>query len=186
MVAVPGMEMVGVDSRRGTEVGFSSDRLTSVEIGAVLRIEALGSLGERDKLFTCHLEIVYVSIEILEMSLKEFNDVITRTFPGAPKVDDRGDLGEGQSCCLSIANEPQSQHRIIAVLAIPVVCPFWFGEKPYLLVVADRLGWDTCSFAEFSDFHDRKRTRSNSVTFHPTRRHDFDSSTGKGGGWDAP
>lgn len=182
VVAMPRTGTTRVDSRRSVYVGLSSDRLASVGIGAVLRIETLGSLGERDKLFACRVEIVYMPIEILKMSLKEFNDVTTRTFPGAPKVDDRGYLGEGQPCCLSIANEPQSQHRIIAVLAIPVVCPSWFGKKTYPLVVADRLGWDTCSFAELSDFHDLKHTRKMFLTFHSTRRCNFGSSTKKEGG----
>ncbi len=154
MISVSGVQTIGVLARGSTYVGLSCDRLASVGVGAVLRIEAFGALGERDELIPRVVEILDVSVEILEMSLEELDDVVARTFPNAPKVENGCDLCEGQACCLSIANEPQPQHRIIVVVAVAVVRPLRFREEPYVLVVADRLGWHICSFTEFSDFHD--------------------------------
>ncbi|GMQ93809.1 MAG: hypothetical protein BMS9Abin12_1289 [Acidimicrobiia bacterium] len=81
MIAVPDMQMIRVDTRRSTDV--SADRLASVGVGAVLRIEALGSLEERDELTARRAEILEVPIEILEVPIEEFNDVVTGAFPNA-------------------------------------------------------------------------------------------------------
>jgi len=156
VTAASGMQMIGVNSGGGTRVCVSIDRLASDWVGAFLRIEALGTFGERDKLTARCMEVFEVSVEVFEVSLKEFDDVMTRALPNAAKVKDRGDLREGESCCLGVTNEPQAKHSIVVVLAISVVGPLGFREKPYLLVVADRLCRDTCSFAEFSDSHVRK------------------------------
>lgn len=182
VVVAPGMKMTSANSRGRAQFDFSGDRLAPVGVGAVLRIETLSSFGERDKLTARRLEIVYMSIKILEVALQKLDDVTTCTFPGAPKVEDRGDLCERQPCCLSVANEPQPRHRIIVIVAIPVVGPLRFSEKPYALVIADRLGRDTCSSAEFSDPHDNKLSRKMSLTFHSAGRCMFAPSTEREGG----
>ncbi|GMR01722.1 MAG: hypothetical protein BMS9Abin20_0041 [Acidimicrobiia bacterium] len=167
------MEMIEMHSRGRTYIDPRSDGLASVGIRAVLRIKALGSLGEGNKLFPRTVKVLNVLIEILEVPIEELDDVVTSALSIAAEIENGGDLHQGQPGRLSIANESQPLRSLIPVFAVPVRSPVGLREKSDVLVVADRLGRDTCPSAEFADFHDRKYTRIFMTEVYPKRRLTF-------------
>ena len=83
------------------------------------------------------------------------------------QVDDGGDLGQGESGGLGVANEPKSVNAGFAIGPIPVRGAVGLGEDSDGLVVADGLGGHSGFPGELADSH---AAHYRHLTFQSTRR----------------
>ncbi len=96
--------------------------------------------------------------------------MVARAGAALSHVEDGGDLGEGESGGLRIADEPEPINRLIAVISIPVRSALGLGKDPDVLVVADRLGRNADPSGELSYLHGSDSTH---LTFHSGGRCTF-------------
>jgi len=72
----------------------------------------------------------------------------------AAKVEDAGHLDQGESPCLSGADERESSEDRGVVLAVSIRVPVWLGKQTSALVEADGLRRHACGLGGLSDTHD--------------------------------
>ena len=137
----------------GCHAQGSGDGLTPVGVAALGRVEAPGLLGEGDQLFACLTQGLDVPVESGEVALEQVDDVMTGGLTLAAEVEDGGDLGEGETRGLGVADEAEPIDRFFRVVAIVVGGPIRGGQHPDLLVVANGLGGYPGSSGQLSDSH---------------------------------
>lgn len=99
-------------------------------------------------------ELVEALLNVGKFGVEEFVDVAARCGAIIAEPDDAGDLGEGQTSGLGVANEIKTVAVGVGVDPVAVRGACRFGEQTTGLIEADGPRWMTRRDGELSDAHD--------------------------------
>ncbi len=130
------------------------DDVTYLNVGAVRRIESVTAADEPFELRLEYGEFTLPRPGVLQLGQEQGVNVGARYGAVAAEIEDAGHLDQGESGCLSAADERESSEDRGVVLAVSIGAPSRLGKQTSALVEADGLRWHACGLGGFSDTHD--------------------------------
>jgi hypothetical protein len=106
------------------------DGLAPVGVGAMPRVRGDGSLGCLAELVPGAVQGLDLSLDLDEMPFQQVRHMVTRRLPLITHLEYRHDLGEGETGALGVPDEPETVHRLVAVVAVPVGRPRRGASSP--------------------------------------------------------
>lgn len=128
--------------------------MADVVDGAVCGIERSASMNELSQFGTQCGESIEALLNVGEFGIEELVDVAARCGAVIAEPDDAGDLGEGETSGLGVANEIESVPVGVGVDTVAVRGACRFGEQTASFVEADGSRWMARRDGELSDTHE--------------------------------
>ncbi len=141
-------------ARVAVELVVRRDDVTYLNVGAVRRIESVTATDEAFELRFEHGELTLPRPGVRQLGQEQGVNVGARDGAVAAKIEDAGHLDQGESGCLSAADERESGEDRGVVLAVSIRFPARLGKQTLALIEADGLCRRACGLGGFSDTHD--------------------------------
>ena len=130
------------------------DDVTYLDVGAVRRIESVTAADEPFELRLEYGEFTLPRPGVLQLGQEQGVNVGARYGAVAAKIEDAGHLDQGESGCLSAADERESGEDRGVVLPVSIATAARLRQQPPALVEADGLRRHARGVGNFSDAHD--------------------------------